>query len=349
MKRLITAALLLISIIALGFVGCSDDDSTNPTSNNTNNTGGDHFDVTFTQFTGIVEEVAPPVYQAPAGAPQGEWDSMWTDGSYPLLGKVFGEDEPMSLYWNLEQLDDAIIMLDEIADKLDSMGVTGDTLIAVPGGGQVDYREMTTATSIPTDAQDVMGFSSLDLDNVFLFDFTDGTDTGHYHLGYTATDTTQTYLTWFSAEWSANPGVVESFLYYAHVNLTDSTVDIKGAFYKDYGNQTSARWVYDIVTAENANFDYRMSWFSDESPEFSLLGCVLGGGNKDTQFALKYRQFSPADTTVMDSTFLLEQMFNADYDYLGEITTAYEDYVDEADIFTLDYVPTALIPSPWEE
>jgi len=93
-----------------------------------------------------------------------------------------------------------------------------------------------------------------------------------------------------------------------------------------------------------------MSWYADEYGDEPLLGCVIGGGNKDKQFAVKYRQYSPADTSVVDSTFILDQMFDSDYSYLGtEIAAGYEGFFIEDSIFTCDYMPTALITSPWDE
>ncbi|RKX26457.1 MAG: hypothetical protein DRP45_03470 [Candidatus Zixiibacteriota bacterium] len=341
-RKLLVLLGLVTLATTLAFMGCSSDDPSTPTGNNNNNSS-----VTFTEFGGLVEQIAPPVYVGPQGAPQGALDSIWTDGSHPLLGKVFGEDEPMSLYSNVENLDDAIEMLTMMTQKMDSAGITGDTTVTIPEGGTVEIRTLASPTTIPTQCQSVMGFSAIDLDDLVRMVAVWQSDTMYYDIGYTLTDSTQTLLTYFAADQDAS--VTESFLYYAYVNLVDSTIDIRGVFFKDYGDYTSARWVYNIETVNESDFSYRMSWYSDDAGGSSLLGCVIGGGNKDDQFAMKYRQYYPADTAVVDSSYILDQMFNSSYEYLGDISAGYETYVNEANIFTLEYQPTVLIQSPWAE
>ena len=69
-------------------------------------------------MTAMVQKVAPPVFVAPAAAPSDLVD--WNGGEYPLLGKVFGEDEPMSLYSNLANLDETIDMIEAVLQVDDS-------------------------------------------------------------------------------------------------------------------------------------------------------------------------------------------------------------------------------------
>ena len=339
-KRLPFVFCLLAFVITGLVVGCSSDDkSTTPT-------GGGGTDVQFTEFTGLVEAIAPPVYALPIGSPMFAPDSIWTEGSYPLLGKVFGEDEPMSLYWNTSNLDDAIEILTEVVQQLADLGIEGDTSFTT-GGSTIQVMTPAGLTTIPTECQGIFGFSSIDIDKVYKMVFTDGDFTNTYHLGYTSTDSTETYLTYYSTP-AAEGDTAESFLYHAFVNLTDSSIEIEGVFFKDYGNQTSARWGYAIQTVDDADFAYRMSWYADDMGETSGLGCIIGGGNKDVEFALKYRQYTPADAQDTDSLYRLDQMFDGDYGYVGTgIATGYEDFVDEQDIYTLEYMPTALISSPW--
>jgi hypothetical protein len=75
----------------------------------------------------------------------------------------------------------------------------------------------------------------------------------------------------------------------------------------------------------------------------------LGGGNKDTEFALKYRLFEPADTTVCDSMWMEDQVFGPNYSEGTGLITDYASYLDEALIFTNDDVPQLMIPDPWAD
>ena len=342
-SKLTTVAVSLLALTIFVVVGCSDDETTPTGTNPTNDSGT----VEFTEFGNLVAQIAPPVYTTPSGAPHGDWDSLWTNGTNPLLGKVFGADEPMSLYWNIENLDGAIEELTMISLRLDSMGITGDTTFTVPEGPTIELQTLIANTAIPTQCQPILGFTEVNLEKLVKLHFAEGDFSGDYHIGYVLGDSTQSYVTFFTA---TEGTLVESFLYYAFVNLNDSSVDIRGVFFKDYGNQTSARWGYNIETINEVDFSYRMSWFSDESPDFSLLGCVVGGGNKDEMFALKYRQYVPADTTVIDSAYILDQTFDGNYAYVGTgIATGYESFVNEDNIFTLEDMPTTLLTSPWTE
>ncbi|RKX26472.1 MAG: hypothetical protein DRP47_08125 [Candidatus Zixiibacteriota bacterium] len=337
------AVMSLIGLLLFAVLGCSDDDAT-PTGTTGDNDNNET--VEFTQFEDLVKLYAPQVYVGPSGAPQGECDSIWTDGSHPLLGKVFGEDEPMSLYWNVDELDGAIETLADIMENADSMGISGDTSVTMPEGGTFTLQTLTSATSIPTQCQAIIGCQSVNLEQLVKFHFV-GTDFSvDYHIGYSSTDSNQTYLTYFTAP---NEGTgTESFLYYAYIDLYDSSIVIKGVFFKDYGDQTSARWVYHIESVDTSDFSYRMSWYADNFGGQSGLGCIIGGGNKDEQFAMKFRQYTPADNNVVDSSYILNQMFDGDYNYLSDdIATGYEEFVEESNIFTYDDMPSALLSSPW--
>ena len=77
-----------------------------------------------------------------------------------------------------------------------------------------------------------------------------------------------------------------------------------------------------------SDFAYRMSWFSD-SPglDETLLGCIIGGGNKDVEFAMKYRQYMPADSAVMDSACMYDQVFGPNYSEGTGLISDYDAYL----------------------
>ncbi len=326
---------LLTAFVFILFIGCSDDSSVNNPTGNTNN----YTAVNFSQVTDIVKKVAPPVFTAPVAAPSNIDD--WTSGSYPLLGKVFGTDEPMSLYSNLNSLDETINMIEGVLQVDDSGNYLADSTYAT-------ITELTTPTNITGVAANVLGFTSVDLNMLVNFTSPDNSD-GVYKFGFTLNDSIQTVLTYYSGpSYGSDTNTVESFLCYARASLIDSTVDIKGVFFKDYGNQTSARWVYDIQTTIDSTFTYRMSWYDDDFGGVSGLGCIVGGGNKSTEFAMKYRQYRPADSSDYDNFYMFDQMFGPNYSDLGtSISTGYDSYTNDNLIFTLSYMPTALLTSPF--
>ncbi len=335
-----------LMVCALLFVaGCSDDQ--NSVTGTTDNQGT----TDFANFGELVTLIAPPVYTAPANTPSGQYDSMWTDGSYPLLGKVFGNSEPMSLYSNIENLDHAISVLASVQQMMiDSTGtIVTDTIIesydsTTNIANVVEVQTLVSNTAIPTQAQNIMGFTSVQLDNLVKMGYSIPGYSNNYHIGYAVNDSSETYLTWFTKQDS----LTESFLYYAFVNKLDSSIDVRGVFYKVESNGKPASWVYNIKTVDSSDFSYRMSWYADFSPDFTMLGCIIGGGNKDDLFALRYRPYNPADAQVVDSMFMLDQTFDSQYNYIGTgIAAGFESMVNEADMFKYGSMPTALIPSPW--
>ena len=333
--HVLISALLTTAFICLSFIGCSNNDNINNSTSDTLN----YTAANFSLLTDIVKKAAPPVFTAPVAAPSNLGD--WTGGSYPLLSKVFGTDESMSLYSNLNSLDETINMIEQVLQVDDSGNYLADSTYAT-------ITNLTIPTNITGIAADVFGFTTVDLNMLVNFTSPENSQ-AIYNFGFTLNDSIQTVLSYYSGpSYGQDSGTVESFLCYAQTSLIDSTVDIKGVFFKDYGNQTSARWVYDIQTTIDSTFVYRMSWYADDFGDTSGLGCIIGGGNKSTEFAMKYRQFRPADSSAYDSFYMFDQMFGPNYSDLGTtISSAYNSYTDENRIFTLSYMPTAILTSPF--
>ncbi len=327
MKKLF---LVLFALCALSLIGCGEDDAPTGSGGDAKGTVYD-----FDSYRQWVDMVAPAVYVAPVAAPSGQFDSMWTEGSNPLLGKVFGENEPMSLYANVEYLDEVVAELNSILSQGDSSSFVVDT-------PWVSLIDINGAQALPGSVVSIMGFSSVTLDRALLIDNPDGDTT---HVGFILTDSTQTVLAYRRSPYQ---GSWESFLFYGHVNTNDSTVDIKGVFYKVESDQSAHSWVYDIQTVNEVDFAYRMSWYAPDMGDTTGLGCIIGGGDADDQFAMRYRQYIPADAPTVDSIAILDQMFDAQYNYLGAIAAGYETFVDVNDLFLYGDMPQALVESPWD-
>ncbi len=330
---------LLFVLMLLITAGCGDDNATAPA-----HSGG--LGITLSTYSELVRAVAPPVF-APSGASQALAFSDWSDGDYPLLGKVFGENEPMSLYSNIDRLD---MLVENINFVLDSGAGTysfnedGGTIHVV---ASIDSLE--APTTIPAECQAVLGMSSVDLTYKVNFQLQEVEGQAN-QAGFKITDTTETFLTYFKAPQTndpEHPDAQESLVFFARRNLVTDAVDIKGVFLKDYGDQTKAIWVYDFQAAPDSSFTYRMSWYADDFGDTNAVACIIGGGNKTTEFALKYRQFKPADSPDYDSICIYDQLFGPNYADLGAtLASSWDSITDLDNLFTYDDLPTTLLDNP---
>jgi hypothetical protein len=349
-KSLFTMALL--GALLLMAAGCSDDEkTTNPPA-----VGGQTSHLDLVDLEAVIAAVAPPEFTAPIGAPSGT-DSLstWTSGGYPLLGKVFGNEDPQTLYRNLNDFKDnmgvimGVALVDENGDLVtgqlnDSayIGMDGDSL-------WVHFVATVTAlenpTAVPQAYQTVLG-STLDVDYMITVDVSEMEGSTQL-FGVTVNDSTQT-LAQFGTRTSADG--TESNLLYATLNLTDSTFVFRGVGYVAHQSGDLFGYGYNMSSETSSDFAYRMSWFSD-SPglDETLLGCIIGGGNKDVEFAMKYRQYMPADSAVMDSACMYDQVFGPNYSEGTGLISDYESYLADELIYTYEAIPTGQITSPWTE
>ncbi len=341
--------LYVLTAILIGASGCSDNSTTPIGDGGGDDGGGDVVGdgIDFAGFIDLVEEIAPPVYVAPIGAPAGEMDSMWNTGDHPLLGKVFSETEPMSLWANMNNLDIILSQISEMSGYIEDVENANDTVVTIEGQQNftIELVNLESATSIPADYESVFWFTSVELDKLIKLEQTGSDYPYSMHCGFTISDTVQKILVYHTM---SDGTIDESSLFYARVNLVDSSIGIRGTFYKDYGDNTAASWVYSIFTVEESHFGYRMSWYADNQ-DSSLLGCIVGGGDKDDEFALLYRQFNPADAPEWDSLAALDQIFDSNYGFVPVPEWGLGTAVYEGDIFTYDAMPPGLILSPWAE
>ena len=326
----------LLAVLAL-ILACSSDKATNG-----NNPWGD---IQLSTYTAVIEQIAPPLFDGGSAlAKPAAIDPIWATGDYPLLGKVFGEDEPMSLYRNISSLDDQINRINE------ALAAQHDTITEQQGDqtyhGVFDIEELSGAVSIPEQARAILGSDPLEFD---------------YHLSFSIEELPAMVLeAAFSVDSVAEevlcyqsmptgqidpqyPNGNETNLFWAHRDLESGAIQIKCVFFKDYGDQTSAIWGYEIHTVGISDFQYRMSWYSNEAavPD-GFLGAIIGGGNKDWQFVLRYRDYNPPDSLQND----ISQLFGEGYTDAGNITAEFEDYIDDTLFITYDDLPTGLLENP---
>ena len=353
-KRFLISFLALSFALVFLYAGCSDDSATPLTPGGTT---ADTTAISMVDITEIISAVAPPTFTAPTAAPALDSFAIWTSGDYPLLEKVFGDDDPQALYRNITDFEFNMEMLQTLLLQDENGAViTGtfyDTVtVSIEGSDMEMYvtTEVTTlsaATTIPTAFQGILG-TSHDLD--YLVEIAvEQMPNGIMNIGLKIDSAEQTMLVYESGM-GGGEGSTESSLRLATLDLADSTFEFNGVLFSDDGQgQFSVSY---IMTSEaDGGFAYRMSWFSDEipAPDYTLLGCIIGGGNKDTEFALKYRQYTPANDASIDSEWSFDEVFGPNYTNGTGLITDYASYVNEELIISYSLVPQAEFGSPWSE
>jgi len=337
-KNLLACLMGMALLATFTFMGCSDA---------TTNSNNGWADAEFPDYEQIVEEVAPPPYEPPQ-ASVGAVDPMWTN---TYLGKVFSEYEPMSLYSNLatfQSMVDQVEMLLLYNDSLQAFALDS----AMEGiEDYVQLTELSAATAFPADIQAIMG-TDIDLDYFVSMEDPGSAEGYTAYMGFTYNETEQTICIYNSQDETSEISI--SQCYWAKYNPVDSTIEMRGVTFKDYGDGTSARWGYVITSDEDGEFAYRMSWYSDPEGGLTttLLGCIIGGGERNGEFALSYRGYQPADSVDYIEDQATAQVFQLNGTDFAEGTSlvtdaAFESYLDEDNYFHLEDMPTALFDSPF--
>lgn len=342
---------LVVSILAL-VVGCSKDKTAVTPTQESN-------PISMVDVGAIIEAVAPPEFVAPATSPSAI-DSAWNTGQYPLLEKVFGSRDPQTLYANIndfkmthEILTNAM-RVDENGNLIRGIYVDSHT---VDFGGQIETIHFTATvtaldgpTAIPAPVQAVMG-TSVDVDYLVSVVVTE-MPIGVIRIGMTLNDSVQRVFQW--DEGTSNDDE-QTRLVYADLDPRDSSFTFKGVGYcqhpvnEQWPNGDRFCWAYNITAEANTDFSYRMSYFSNGTPGMTFLNCFLGGGNKDTEFALKYRTFHPADSSICDSLWALDQVFGPSYSEGSGLLTDYASYLADELMFPYSAVPQEMIANPFEQ
>ncbi len=339
-KKTFTLMVLAVVVAAIAF-GCGNDDTATAPDNS-----GTWQPLELADYDYHVRKIAPPEYTAPVTAPA-TVDPMWTATYLP---KVFSTNEPMSLYSNLDTFQSLLTELESYLLINDD----GDIAVDSSAGGAVgDYLQvfnLSEPTAIPVDANmDALFGASLTVEKLVRLNWVDlAGRTCVEDIAFTLNDTEQTVAVFSRHEESGT--VTTTSMYYARFVLADSSVAMKGMTYKDYGDDTSARWTYSISSVDDSQFSYRMNWYADSSEQVpqSMLGCILGGGDRNVEFALEYREYKPADSAEYVDELSSEQVFGPDFSEGTGLITAYHEFVAE-DLW-LDYDDQALAPltSPWD-
>lgn len=350
-RRLPMLLTILGFALLLVVAGCSDDD------NNPAGSGSSNSPINLVDITEVIREVAPPEYSAPSAAVAADSFEIWTEGEYALLSKVFGNEDPQTLYRNIDDFEvfmnmiQQTVLVDDNGDPV--LGSYTDTISDTVGGeaftmyGTAVVTELTTATTIAAAYQGILG-TSIDLD--YLVSVTVAQMSGGVLKVGMKVDSNQQTLLVYQVNMSGEVGATESSIVYATLDPSDSTFQFKGIVYTE--DQEEVFSTSFIMTSESdGDFAYRMSWFSDDipAPDYTLLGCIIGGGNKDVEFGMKYRQYTPADDTSMDTEWSFDEVFGPNYTNGTGLITDYSTYVNEELVIGYSLVPQAMLTNPWAE
>jgi hypothetical protein len=341
---------ILAGLVLLGMIvgGCSDDKSspTTPPS--------EPGQLELVDIGTLIEQSAPPEYTTPVGAPSAI-DSAWLYGEYPLPGKVFGSDDPQTLYANVNSFRRSIDVVQNTAQVNEGgsliPGTYVDSVLVEMDGSEImmHFTAVVTAldgpTAIPAAAQSVIG-TSVNLDYLITVDAAEVTGES-IQLGITINDSEQTVLQFDAG--MGDPTNNESRLIYATLNPTDSAYVFKGVGYVMHADSEQFNYAFDISSEASSAFAYRMAYFANGIPGTTSRMAIVGGGNRDTEFALKYRQFTPADTTMCDSMWMFDQVFGPNYSEGTGLVSDYDEYLSDELIFSNEALPTEMLPSPWTE
>lgn len=305
-------------------------------------------------YSDLVEEIAPPPFAS--GGALGKlffdpaiMDSIWKYGEHALLGKVFGDSacqEPFALYRNMMELDESIDQINwglEVGeDTVECDGPEGNM------NAVIEIEELTSPVAIPEECQSVIGFQTIDLDYHLSFSILEF-DGMQLDAGFKSTDSVETVLFFFSStneeegQWY---GFTESNLFWATRNLITDAIQIRCIFFKGLDDD-KVMWAYEIKTVGTSDFQYKLTWYSNEvGVEEGFIGRIIGGGNNEVKFILRYQDFMISDT--LDANRDIIQMFTGDYADAGADTIGYAQYIDESDYYTYDDLPTALIDNPMD-
>jgi hypothetical protein len=347
--KVLGLTVLLVACLLLA-VGCSDKKGTNPPTSSQ--------PLQIMAIDSLISRVVPPEYTAPAGSPT-TIDSVWLYGSNPLLSNVFGSDNPQTLYSNISKfklnVDICSNFLRADANGAVVTGVVNDSMhVETTPGDSIWFHctgtisHLNSAIAIPEAAQGIIG-SSVELDYLISIQVSE-VPTMRFYIALRLTDTTQTFLQFFKDTGAKG----ETQMVYLNLRKADSTFDFRGLGHcvqEPYGESLDSSrfsWGYNITSSANANFAYRMAYTSNGWDNTNVMYKFLGGGNKDTEFALKYRTYVPAEATVCDSLHMYEAVFGPNYAEGTSLITAFDSYLDEDLLYPYSAIPQLPLANPFE-
>lgn len=353
-----------MALAVFAFVGCGGDDGSNPGDPSGQIDFGDGVfaDVSFNDFGADARRVLPPVYTA--GKTMA--DSLWRDDAYPILGKVFSQDEPMSIYRNIDDHETTMQEIQQYMTTVAEHETENGELPSGPipfqdeqyGSGTMTFHlaEPTEPIAVPAVCRNVLGLAEVPVD--FVLQASIAMDGGMAYespyFGFSTGGAVEVVYYW-SVGYGEDGVADGSQLFYAAKDTTTRQIEVAGAYFKPDGpgDEERCNWVYHVTGDDTDTFTYNMGWYS-ENPQFQLFACVQGSGDKDSEFGLRFHQYTDSSGwDAYEPTMISEKIFGPvdgdPYAFIEEPSRSgtIADYVDESVMFVRDDSPLDEIPNPF--
>ncbi|PWB72546.1 hypothetical protein C3F09_06490 [candidate division GN15 bacterium] len=348
-KGIAVAAALMAMAGTMLLIGCSDDKPTATTSTLT---------VTLSDFDQLLADIVPPEFVSISGVPSlapvppDTSFGCWTDGQGALLRSAFGNDRPMALHRNMHRLGETVQWMNRVRHVGDTTfsGIAGDSGTL---SGTMTVARLGEPTDMPGVCQSVLGDTALQLQYRVKVQLNEQTQT-RLHAGFRQDDTCELMLAYHGtpAPDSLHPNAYEHCLTYAFRHRVRDSVMVRAVHFKEYRNTANecAMWAYEVTSQNQNQFRYRMTWFADDFADSNGVGCMIGSGQGETQFALRYQQMFPAERIepdTLDPHGHLYRLFGPNYADQGlTLTTAFNDATDPAKMYRYSDLPVALRLTP---
>jgi len=348
---IVTALLAAVAVAAL-LVGCSDD-STSAES--------DAVAVDLSNFYDLTAAVAPQAFDAAPGAPAlaplvppDTSLGCWTDGSGALLRFGFGSAAPMALHRNTNRFQQSV----EWMNRVRRLGDTTFTGVPTDSGtlsGTMSVTRLQQGVNVPEGCQTVLGDSPLNLRYHLRVQLNEQTQT-RIEAAFSQDDTCEAMLAYYgcAAPDSSHPDAYEHCLTYAYRQRARDSFVVRAVHFTEYRNAETecAMWSYEITSRNQNQFFYRLAWFADDFADSAGVGSLIGAGQNQTQFALRYQQMIPEDRTApdtLDPHGHLYRLFGPNYADQGlTLGTTFDDATDPGLMFRYTHLPVALRLTPAE-
>lgn len=351
-KKRVVTVLLSFGLLAVGLLGgCSDDKATTATD------GTLEFSVS--AFDELITAIAPPTFtdaatpMSPVAALTADTSyGFWAQGNCAMLGRSFGESEPMALYRNARRLGETVQWMNRIrriGDTTFSSVQTDDGEVS----GTMSVVRLHTPVQIPEPCRAVLGDTALPLQYRVEVRFEAQTQT-KLQAGLRRDDTCEVLLAYhgFPSPDSIHPEAYEHCLMYAYRHRIRDSVQLRAVHFRAYNDSSGqcSMWAYQVNSRNSGQFFYRMSWYADDFADTCGLGCLIGSGHRETQFALRYQQMTPADRLepdLLDPYGHVQHVFGAAYaDHGATLSSGLNEATDPVQMFHLEHLPVALRNGP---
>ena len=348
--RVITVLIALGVSGALLNWGCSDDKSVTSTSV--------FPEGNIAAFDALISSVAPPPFEAtsPLLSPMAVSSAdtgygFWALGQNPLLGKVFGDTEPTALYRNMRRLGETV----EWMHRIRRVGDTTFTGVQTENGlcsGTMSVRRLSgqdSSVGIPVACQAALGETPVRMRYQVEVRLNEQTQ-ARLRAGFRRDDSCDLMLAFRGDPDpdSVHPNAYEYSLVYAYHNRIRDSFQVRSVHFRSYGDSSGLcnMWTYQVNSVNGDGFFFRQSWFDDDFADSNGARCVIGSGNRRSEFAFRYQQFVPPDRPEpdpVDPYGHLHRVFGIDYaDRGAELTADWNQATDTAKMYRYQHLPVAL-------